>query len=95
MSDNVDLADFGTEKERDAVCLYYRASGLYCNGSNNAERLCDEIQRLEIGIYTLRGRNQEIPNEQDRSTTVNEALEFYRDYKQSQLENLQLEAGEL
>ena len=95
MSDNVDLADFGTEKERDAVCLYYRASGLYCNGSNIAECLCDEIQRIEIGIYTLRGGDPGIPNEQDRSTNVVEALEVYRDYRLSQLENLQLEAGEL
>ena len=95
MSEIADLASFGEEEQRDAVCLYYRQSGLYCRGSQDAEDYCDEIQRLEIAIYTYRGSNPSTPSEQDRSTTVLEALNFYRNYKQSTLENLQLEAGEI
>lgn len=95
MSIKCDLEVYGMEEERDAVCLYYRLSGLYCAGSQKAENLCDEIQRIEIAIWTYRHQDPSIPNGQDRSITIFEALEFYRDYKQSELENLQLEAGEL
>ena len=95
MSEIADLASFGEEEQRDAVCLFYRLSGLYCHGSQTAEDLCDEIQRLEIAIWSYRDQDPSIPNEQDRSPTVFEALEFYRDYKQSILENLQFYAGEI
>jgi hypothetical protein len=95
MSESTDLAGYGTEEQRDAICLYYRSSMLYCVGSQRAEDLCDEIQRIEIALYTYRGRDIRTPNTLDRSTTVFEALEFYRDYRQSQLEDLQVEAGEL
>lgn len=95
MAEIADLASFGTEEQRDEVRLYYRDSGLYCAGSQEAEDLCDEIQRIEIAVWTMRHQLASVPNEQDRSTTVFEALQFYRDYRQSQLENLLLEADEI
>jgi hypothetical protein len=95
MAEIADLADFGEEHLRDDVILNYRGSGKYLPGSNEANDLCDEIQRLEIGIWTMRGQNVASVNQEDRSTTVREALLFYRDYKQSQLENYLVEAGEL
>jgi len=95
MSEIADLASFGEEEQRDAICLYYRQSGLYCGGSQTAEDLCDEIQRLEIAIWSYAQRGVLVPNGEDRSTIVLEALEFFRDYRQSQLENYQVEAGEL
>lgn len=95
MATSADLADFGEEQLRDSVILTYRQSGFYIAGSFEAESLCDEIQRIEIAIWSLRGQQIRCVNEQDRSTTVYEALMFYRDYKQSIHENLQLEAGEL
>lgn len=95
MATSADLADFGEEQLRDEVILNYRHSGKYDSGSRRANDLCDEIQRLEIALWSLRDSDPSIPNGQDRTTTVFEALEFYRDYRQSQLENAQVEAGEL
>ena len=90
-----DLSDFGLEQLKDDVLLFYRNSELYCRGSQEAEDLCDEIQRAEIAVHYYAELFQSSANERDRSTTVIEALKFFRDYRESQLEHFQFEAGEI
>jgi len=95
MAEIADLAEFGEEQLRDSVVLNYRPSGVFLQGCLEAEDLCDEIQRLEIALWSYRRQSVGIPNSEDRSTTVFEALKFYRDYRQSQVESCQFEEGEL
>jgi hypothetical protein len=95
MATSADLTDFGEEQLRDSVILNYRPSGIFLQGSLEAEDLCDEIQRLEIALWSYRRQEIRIPNGEDRSTTIFEALKFYRDYRQSQVESCQFEEGEL
>jgi len=95
MAETLDLAAYATEEQRDEITLYYRQSGRYGTGSQWAMDLCDEIQRIEIALWHYRGQPISTPNEQDRSTTVLRALDFYLDYRFSQLKQKQVDAGEL